>query len=89
MKKKPVMREMNDAEMYQILQDFANQHTLARDVFVTVSPVSKGMTAKDKSIGANYDDANLLMELIKGAEAFLFWARRKHIVRFGNAKRRA
>jgi hypothetical protein len=85
MKKKLVMKEMDDEQMYQVLQDFANQHTLAQDMIVNISSGGRGMKAKDmENPKANYEDACLLMDLLRGAEHFLLWARRKHIVRFSN-----
>jgi len=67
--------------MYQVLTDFANDHTLAEDIDVRVISGHVSMKARYPE-GAKYEDSVLLSNLILGAKHFLMWARRKKIVRF-------
>ena len=73
---------MTDAEMNRILQDFANAHTLARDIRVTITPNSTHLEPRDWLDGFKYEDGQMLTELIRGAEQLLMWARREGKVRF-------
>lgn len=77
---------MTDAEMSRILQDFAQAHTLAKDVRVEITEHSKLFTATSEE-GAKYEDIVLLGEIVRGAEHFLMWARRTGRVRFRHLKR--
>ena len=70
---------MNDKKMYELLTKFANDNTLAEDIDVHVSANRTSLKAKDEEKGAKYEDAQLLSELIRGAEHFLFWVRRNKI----------
>jgi len=73
---------MNDEQMYRILQDFANAHTLARDIRVTITPNSTHLEPRDGLDGFKYEDADMLQGLISGAKHLLMWARREGKVRF-------
>jgi hypothetical protein len=73
---------MTDAEMNRILQDFANAHTLARDIRVTITPNSTHLEPREGLDGFKYEDGQMLTELIRGAEQLLMWARREGKVRF-------
>ena len=66
---------MTDKQMYRELEKFANQHTLARDVKVTMDRGHTGMEALTKE-GAKYEDAILLGHIIDGAKSYLMWKRR-------------
>jgi hypothetical protein len=67
---------MKDAEMYRILDDFANSHTLARDLEVRITEHSKSFTALPDT-PAKYEDVVLLSQLVLGAEHFMMWLRRE------------
>ena len=67
---------MTDNQMYKELEKFANSCTVAKDVKVSISDHYTSIEAKDRSIGAKYEDAIYLSELIKGARAYLLWKRR-------------
>jgi hypothetical protein len=67
---------MTDERMYKILQDFAQSHTLSKDVLVEINGHSKTFTAIGDN-GAKYGDMILLAELIRGAEHFMLWLRRE------------
>lgn len=70
---------MTDKQMYQELERFANDCTVARDMIVTVS--SYGASFKPKRIedGFKCEDADYLKRLIDGANAYLLWKRRNAI----------
>lgn len=63
--------------MYKELEKFANDHTLAKDVTITVSPSGISIMATEEAQGAKYEDVTLLYELIRGAEHYLLWKRRR------------
>ena len=67
---------MTDAEMYKILEDFANGHTLARDFEVSINGHSKRFTALPDT-PAKYEDVVLLSDIVRGAEHFMMWLRRE------------
>lgn len=71
---------MTDKEMYQIIQDFAQKHTLARDVGVTVNEHTKQFWAHPGTL-AKYEDIVLFSDIIRGAEHFMMWLRREGKVR--------
>lgn len=66
---------MTDKQMYKLLERFANEHTLAKDIKVTITSGGKHFEAKTEK-GAKYEDVALLADLIRGAEHFLMWKRR-------------
>jgi hypothetical protein len=68
--------KMTEKKMYRLLNEFANEHLLAKDVNIEVTSSGKSFKAKTNE-GAGYNDAVLLGDLIRGAESFLYWARRK------------
>jgi hypothetical protein len=67
---------MTDREMYQILEDFANSHTLARDLEVEITEHCKRFTALPDT-PAKYEDVVLLSDIVRGAEHFMMWLRRE------------
>ena len=69
------MSQQSEKKFYQLLTDFANDHTLAKDIKVVVQPGHTSLTAKD-DIGARFEDANFLASLISGAQSFLRWCER-------------
>jgi hypothetical protein len=68
---------MTDAEMYKILEDFANSHTLARDIVVSMTGHSKSFTPRFPAESFKYEDSQLLSEIVRGAEHFMMWLRRE------------
>lgn len=73
---------MTDKRMYKLLTDFANDNALAKDnaVKVEISDYCHSYTAINKDSPARYEDINLLVDLVRGAKHFLYWARRKKIL---------
>ena len=71
------MSGLTDEEMYKILTDFGNGHTLARDIEVTIRSGYTSLHAKCQEKGFKYEDGQLLSEIIRGAESFMFWLRRE------------
>ncbi len=76
---------MNDDQMRRVIEDFANSHTLAKDLIIEVTPCGTRMRAKTKR-GAKAEDVDLLRWIITGAEHLLLWGRREKIVRFSKKK---
>ncbi len=70
---------MTDKKMYKLLERFANEHALAVGVKIGIYPHGTSFRAIDKIKGSKYEDINLLSDLIRGAESFLLWARRKRV----------
>ena len=68
---------MNDTQMYKELQDFANAHTLAKDIKVEITPYSTRFLPRAGCEGMKYEDVQLLSSLIQGAQHYLWWKRRK------------
>lgn len=66
---------MTDKQMYKELEKFANDHTLARDMEISIRMGSKHFTAINGT--AKYEDLCLLHDLIRGVEHYLMWKRRK------------
>jgi shikimate 5-dehydrogenase len=73
---------MTDDEMYQILEDFANSHTLAHDIVVEMTMGHTSFHAKHQEKGFRYEDGEMLSSLIRGAEHFMMWLRREGKARF-------
>ena len=73
---------MRDAEMYEILNDFARQHALAEGLEVSVSPGGMSFKTVDFTVGGKYEYSHMLGDMIRGAEQLLMWARREGKVRF-------
>jgi len=67
---------MTDEQMYRILEDFANRHTLARDIEVSITGNCKSFTALPDT-PAKYEDVVLLSDIVRGAEHFMMWLRRE------------
>ena len=72
---------MTDRKMYQLLERFANEHTLGKDIKTVFSPNSHSFTPRKdfKGDAMKYEDVVLLAEFVRGAEHFLLWARRKKV----------
>lgn len=62
----------------KILNEFANQLTLAKDIEVTCGEYSKSFKPRD-GMKAKYEDAILLSSVITGAEMFIYYLERKGI----------
>ena len=71
---------MTDKKMHKLLEQYANDIPLAKDIKVDISRFRKSFVPKDEEVGARYEDVILLSQLIQGAEHFLYWARRKKIL---------
>jgi hypothetical protein len=73
---------MTDAEMYEILNDFAKQHALAEGLEVNVTPGGMSFKTVDFTVGGKYEYSHMLGDMIRGAEQLLMWARRTGRVNF-------
>ena len=68
---------MTDDEMYKILEDFANFHTLARDIVVSMNGHSTSFKPRFPAESFRYEDSQLLGEIVRGATHFMMWLRRE------------
>jgi len=68
---------MTDKKMYELLNKFANEHTLAEYIKVDISEYRQGYKPREENSPAKYEDCKLLSSIVMGAESFLFWLRRK------------
>ena len=71
---------MTDKQRYKLLERYANDIPLAKDIKVEITAGSKSFTPRDENEGGYYEDVILLAQLVQGAEHFLYWARRKKIL---------
>ena len=71
--------EITDTKHYELLEEFANGHSIAigGNIKVNCSPCSTSLKPYDELKGCKIEDANYLNDQIKGADSFLFWLRRK------------
>ena len=69
------MIDKEDKKMYDLLQQFANDSVYAERIEVMVTQYSISMKPKPGE-HAYYNEANALNEMIRGAQSFLWWARR-------------
>jgi hypothetical protein len=74
--------------MNKEIENFANEHTIARDIKVTVLHGFLGFSPKNCET-FKYEDAEYLKRLIDGATAYLMWKRRKNGLRKSVTGRRA
>ena len=86
MKKQP---RMTDDQMYEILEQFANQHTLARDIEVKMSSFSTHFSPRFPAVSFKHEDSDLLGEILRGAMHLMMWARRNNVVRLKKIQRRS
>jgi len=77
---------MTDNEICKVLEDFANSHTLAKDINVTITNYSTLLEPKEGIDAFKYEDGQMLQELIRGAKSLLLWARREGKVRYRTIK---
>lgn len=67
---------MKKFDKYDLLTDFANQHSLADGIVCSVQSGSTRMVSISKETGSKYEEAVLLGDLIKGAEHFYYFLER-------------
>jgi hypothetical protein len=70
-------KKTEDEKRMEMLEEFANDHALAKDIEVIITSNSKSFTPRYPESYAKYEEANLLASLITGAESFLYWMSRK------------
>jgi hypothetical protein len=68
---------MTDNEMYKILEDFANSHTLARDIVVSINEHTTSFKPRFPAESFKHEDSECLSELLRGATHFMYWLRRE------------
>ena len=66
---------MTDEQHYKLVEDFANDHTLAEEIIVTHTSFHTSYKSKNNN-GAKYDDCMLLGRLVDGANTFMYYLRR-------------
>lgn len=67
---------MDDKKFLKLLNEFANEHTLATNIKVEITPYCKSFTPRNPGSFAKYEDANLLASIIAGAESFCYFLQR-------------
>lgn len=68
---------MTDEKHAQLVQDFANEHSIAMGGGVIVNHSIGHTSYKPVGDGMKYEDVNYLKSQMDGANSFLFWLRRK------------
>jgi hypothetical protein len=63
-------------KLLKLLNEFANSHSLAREIMVTISDNHKHFQPRNKDSYAKYEEANLLASIIVGAENFCYFLER-------------
>ena len=66
-------------KFYKILNEFANGHTLAKDMEIYLSLGTDHYEARDGG-GAKFEDVNLLSSIVRGAENFCYFLKRNGYV---------
>lgn len=61
----------------QLVQDFANEHSVAIGGGIIVNHSIHLTLYKPVGDGMKYEDCNFLSDQISGADSFMFWLRRK------------
>jgi hypothetical protein len=69
---------MTDEQHYQLLEKFANEHSIAigGGIKVHCSSGYTSYTPVNKDIGCKIEDSNFLNDQLKGADSFIYWLRR-------------
>ena len=68
---------MTDKQLYKELERFANDHTLAKDIKVTIDLNSTSYKPREEGSYAKYEDVCLLADIVRGAEHYLMWKWRR------------
>lgn len=73
---------MTDEQHYKLIEDFANNHSVAIGgrIKVAISSYSTSMNPVNENEGMKFEDINYLSDQISGASSFLFWLRRNDFV---------
>lgn len=71
-------KELTDKEHAQLLEDFANDHSLAigGNIQVTKTEHSEGYAPREGYGGFKFEDGHLLSSILQGATHFLYYLRR-------------
>jgi hypothetical protein len=67
---------MTDEKHAQLVQDFANEHSIAMGGGIIVNHSTVNTSYKPVGDGMKYEDVNYLKSQMDGASSFLFWLRR-------------
>ena len=70
---------MTDKQIYKILEKFANDHPMAQHIKVEIAPGHHSYKPRNPESPAYYEHCELLSQLVRGAEQFLYWARRNKL----------
>jgi hypothetical protein len=76
--KKINFKTMTDEQHRELLRKFIQQHPLCRDIEVAINPYGHGFSPKGDLEGFHIEDAQLLSEIIRGADHFIYWMRREN-----------
>ena len=66
---------MNEKNL-KLLNEFANGLSLATNIKVDITEHSRHLAPRTKKSFAKYEEANMLMDLVRGAEHFLWYLER-------------
>ena len=69
-----------DKKLLKLLNEFANSHSLATSIEVTIGDYNKSFKPREGFSGARYEEANLLSSIIVGAENFCYFLERSGYV---------
>ena len=69
-----------DKNHLKLLNKFAQTHTLAEHIKVDITEYCKSFKPKYETSYAKYEDCNLLSDIIRGAESFLYFLERNNYI---------
>ena len=71
---------MTDDQYYTLLEQFANDHSIAKggNIEVSITPMGEHFKPIGRIDGMKYEDVNYLKDQIDGASSFIFWLRRNN-----------
>jgi len=70
---------MNDKQRCQMLEDFANQHSIAKGggIHVSYTEFSTRFKPTPEHDGFNYEDSEYLRQILMGASQFIYYLERE------------
>lgn len=71
---------MTDKEQNELLEKFINNSSLATAIKVEVTSNRKSFKPRLPGLTANYEECNMLANILLGAENFCYWLRRNNYV---------
>jgi hypothetical protein len=73
------MKKNEDAKRCEMLEEFANQHSIAKGggIHVVYTEFSTLFSPIEGSIGFHFEDSEYLRQILMGASQLLFWLSRE------------